>query len=174
MIRRALTLALAAALVAGPASAQTIVIVRHGEKVSSDKDAQLSPTGLARAEALAQVFAGSKVDRVISSSLDRTRQTAQPTATLAGVRINAIDFTEGETAHIRRVAGTARQTGFGATVLVVGHSNTIGEIARALGDPSPQAITDCDYDKMTIITIRDEKTPPTVLHTRYGAPTQSC
>lgn len=172
MIHRLLAAALAAALIALPAQAQTVVLVRHGEKAGPTGDVDLSAAGQARAQALAQALAGAKVSLVIATTLKRTAQTAQPTAQAAGVPIVALGFEGGDAAHAQRVADRARQAPPGATVLIVAHSNTLTQIARALGDPAPPVLTDCDYDTMTVLELGG--TPPRALHTRYGAPTQGC
>ncbi|AAK22463.1 SixA phosphatase family protein [Caulobacter vibrioides] len=172
MIRRLTALTLSLMLAGGPALAQTVVIVRHGEKVSPNGDPDLSDAGKARAQALAAALAGARVSTVLATPLKRTQQTAQPTADAAGLVIRTIALDGGVPAHAQRVAEVARQAPKDATVLIVGHSNTVGEIARALGDAAPSPVTDCDYDQMTIISL-DAPTART-LHARYGAPTLPC
>jgi len=173
MLRRLAILTLAATLVAAPALAQTVVIVRHGEKAAPTGDVDLSAAGQARAQALAQALAGARVTVVLATPLKRTQQTAQPAAQAAGVAVTPVAFDGGDAAHIQRVAAQVRQAPDSATVLIVGHSNTVADIARALGDASPQPITDCDYDRMTVLQLNGAAAPK-ALHTRYGAPTQSC
>ena len=172
MIQRLLSAALAAALVALPVQAQTVVIVRHGEKVAPTGDVDLSPAGQARAMALAEALAGAKVTMVLATPLRRTGQTATPTAKAAGVAVAAVGFEGGDAAHAQRVAEAARKAGPGDTVLIVGHSNTLAGIARALGDPAPVAPTDCEYDKMTVLELGGPATR--AIHVRYGAPTEAC
>lgn len=173
MIRRIVALALVPLLAASPGLAQTVVIVRHAEKAAPSGDPDLSPTGQVRAKALAQALSGGQVVRVLVTPLKRTGQTGQPTALAAGVEPVAVPFDGGDQAHAQRLADLARAVPVEATVLIVGHSNTVGNIARALGDPAPEAITDCDYDKMTVIQLNGTA-PPTVVHARYGAPTTAC
>ena len=83
MIRSLTAVALSFSLAATPALAQTVVIVRHGEKVSPNGDPDLSPTGQARAQALAASLAGAKVSMVLATPLKRTQQTGQPAADMA-------------------------------------------------------------------------------------------
>ena len=173
MIRRLIAMAIAPVLIAAPALAQTVVIVRHGEKAAQKGDPDLSPAGQARAQALAQSLAGARLALVLVTPLKRTQQTGLPAAQAAGVPVLPVVFDGGDTAHAQRVAAQARKAPVDATVLIVGHSNTFADIARALGDPAPETLTDCDYDKMTIIQF-DGPAAPKVIHTRYGAPTQSC
>ena len=164
--------ALIAAIAGAAAQAQTVVIVRHGEKADQSADPVLSQAGVDRAAALASSLAGARVSAVLTSSLQRTRLTGQPAAAAAGVLVNPIGMEGGGPAHVARVAAAVRRAAPGATVLVVGHSNTVPEIARALGDADPQVLTDCDYDRMTVIQLG--KGRPKVMHGRYGAPSTSC
>ena len=172
MIRRLSALAVVLLFAASPALAQTVVIVRHGEKVSPNGDPDLSETGLARANALATALSGARVSLVLATPLKRTQQTGRPTAEAQGATVQTITLDGGVLAHAERVANAARKADKDTTVLVVGHSNTVGEIARALGDAAPTVLTDCDYDQMTVITLGGSK--PRTLHARYGAPTQAC
>ncbi len=171
MTPRLILLAMTACL-ALPAQAQTVVLVRHAEKADQSADPDLSTAGQARAEALAEALSGAKVTRVLVTSLKRTHQTASPIVEAAGVSVFPVSLEGGTAAHVARVAAEARQAGPNATVLIVGHSNTVPEIARALGDPAPRALSDCDYDKMTILDLSGDA--PRVFHTRYGQPTTSC
>lgn len=172
MIRRLSAFVAALLLAASPTLAQTVVIVRHGEKVSPDGDPDLSEAGLARANALAAALSGARVSLVLATPLKRTQQTGRPTAEAQGVAVQTIALDGGVPAHVQRVAEAARKADKNATVLIVGHSNTVGEIARALGDAAPTVVTDCDYDQMTVISLDGSK--PRTVHARYGAPTQAC
>jgi broad specificity phosphatase PhoE len=173
MFRRLIAAVIAPAFIAAPSFAQTVVIVRHGEKSAPSGDVDLSAAGQARAQALAQSLSGARVALVLATPLKRTQQTGLPAAQGAGVTVVPVVFDGGDAAHAQRVAAQARKAPADATVLIVGHSNTVADIARALGDPAPEKLTDCDYDKMTIIQF-DGPAAPKVIHTRYGAPTQSC
>ena len=155
-----------------PVSAQTIVLVRHAEKADTSADPALSDAGQARAALLASALQGARVSAVITSPLNRTRSTGEPTAKAAGVTALSISMDGGQAAHVARVAAQARAAGPRDTVLIVGHSNTMPEIARALGDPNPQALTECDFDRMTVIQLGPDA--PRAVHARYGAPSTSC
>ena len=108
MIRSLTVAILSLLLAASPALAQTVVIVRHGEKVSPNGDPDLSPAGQARARALAASLAGAKVALVLATPLKRTQQTGQPTAEAAGLTIVPITLDGGVPAHAQRVAEAAR------------------------------------------------------------------
>ncbi|WP_419318059.1 histidine phosphatase family protein [Caulobacter sp. ErkDOM-E] len=173
MIRRLIAIALAPVLFASSALAQTVVIVRHGEKVAPNGDPDLSAAGQARAQALAQALSGARVAMVLATPLKRTQQTAEPAAQAAGVAVVPVPFAGGDAAHAQRLADQARTAPADATVLIVGHSNTVANIARALGDTAAQAPSDCEYDQMTVIQLAGAAAPK-VVHARYGAPTAAC
>ncbi len=172
MIHRLIPLALAAALIALPTQAQTVVIVRHGEKAGPSGDVDLSAAGQARGEALAQALGGAKVSLVLATPLKRTQQTAGATARDAGIAVVAVGFDGGDAAHAQRVAQAARKAGRAETVLIVGHSNTVADIARTLGDTRAVAPRDCEYDRMTVLVLDGAATR--VIHTRYGAQSEGC
>jgi len=172
MIRSLTAAALSLLLAASPALAQTVVIVRHGEKVSPNGDPDLSPAGQARAQALAASLAGAKVGLVLATPLKRTQQTGQPTAEAARLKVVPIALDGGVAAHAQRVAEAARKAPADATVLIIGHSNTYTDIARALGDAAPETLTDCEYDHMTVVQLGGVS--PKAIHARYGLPTQAC
>ncbi|WP_425995566.1 histidine phosphatase family protein [Caulobacter sp. DWR1-3-2b1] len=173
MIRHIVAIALAPALFASSAMAQTVVIVRHGEKVAPKGDPDLSAAGRARAQALAQALSGARIAMVLATPLKRTQQTAQPAAQAAGVTVVPAPFDGGDAAHAQRLAGQARTAPTDATVLIVGHSNTVADIAKALGDTAAQAPTDCEYDQITVIQLAGSAAPK-VVHARYGVPTPAC
>jgi hypothetical protein len=52
---------------------------------------------------------------------------------------------------------------------VVGHSNTVPLIAGALGETGPSEMADCEYDRLTVISVEDDGDSPAVI-TRYGEP----
>lgn len=168
---RRLLVCLLALSIAGSVQAQTIVLVRHGEKAEGS-DPELSAAGQARAQVLAKTVKGARLTRVLATPPKRTQQTAGPAAAGAGVKVEPVSLEGGGAIHIARVANEARKAKPGETVLIVGHSNTVPEIARALGDSAPVALTDCDYDSLTIIDLGHS--PPAVIHARYGAPTKAC
>jgi hypothetical protein len=74
------------AQVAAPkAPATTIIFVRHAEAAGGDpRDPPLTPTGVARADALAKALSGAGVSAVYSSQFNRTRSTGEAVAKAEG------------------------------------------------------------------------------------------
>ena len=159
-------------LAAAPVAAQTVILVRHGEKADEGRDPDLSQAGQARAEALAQGLGGAGLTHVLVTPLRRTYQTAGPSAAGAGLAPLAVGFDGGIEAHVARVAETARGFGPDAVVLVAGHSNTIPLIARALGAVDEAEMSDCEYDRLIVLDLGGETVR--AVRARYGAPTEAC
>lgn len=106
----------------------TYLIVRHAEKdVRVADDPPLTADGQARAERLAALLAGTPLDAIYSSPTRRTRQTAAPVARAKGLDI--VDYDPADAAAFARRLRGEHPAG---TVLVVGHSNTVPQLARAL------------------------------------------
>lgn len=156
-------------LTAGSAMAQTVILVRHAEKVDASADPVLSEAGQARAAALAAVLADAHPGFIFTSPLQRTRLTAGPTAEFHSVTIDAVGFEGGTPAHVAAVAARVRALPDDAVVLVVGHSNTIPLIARALGYTAAADMADCEYDRLTVLDLSEEHAAAVV--GRYGTPT---
>lgn len=159
-------------LAAQPVLAQTVILVRHAEKVDASADPLLSEAGQARAQALAAVSAEAGLTHVFSTPLQRTRLTATPAAEAAGLTVGTLDLTGGGAAHIARTVETLRGLDAGDVALVVGHSNTVPAIARALGVRNAADMSDCEYDRLYVIEL--EEGAARAVTGRYGAPSGTC
>lgn len=168
-MKRLLLVAALSLLTAGSSMAQTVVLVRHAEKVDDSADPVLSEAGQARAQALAMVLADAHPGHVFTSPLQRTRLTAAPTAGFHSVTVEPISLEGGGAAHVAAVAARVRALPDDAVVLVVGHSNTIPQIARALGYTAAPDMPECEYDRLTVLDLNGDSTRAVV--GRYGAPT---
>ena len=167
-VKRLLLAAVLSALAAAPAVAQTVVLVRHAEKVDGGDDPALSEAGQARAEALAVVMADAHPAYVFTSPLQRTRLTAAPTAEFHSAWTEPVGLEGGGAAHVAAVAERVRALPEDAVVLVVGHSNTVPQIARALGYGAAADMPECEYDRLTVLELEGDRT--TAIVGRYGAP----
>ena len=130
-------------------STTTVYIVRHAEKVNESDTTNLTPAGYARAAALADTLANKGIDSIFTTPYRRTRQTAQPLATRLNLPL--VDYPAKPTeAIVKRVSQIRNKT-----VLVVGHSNTILEIARGLGaTPTMTKIESGDFDNLLRVDMR--------------------
>lgn len=167
-MKRIVLAALAAALLtAGSAAAQTVIIVRHGEKADQSANPPLAEAGQARALALSQVLADAGVTHVLSTPYIRTSETGRPTAEAAGLTVTQLSG-----GPVAPFVEAVRAGSPDDVFLVVGHSNTVDKIAQALGDAHPETLTDCDYDRLTVLTLDSGRTR--VVRGRYGVATTAC
>lgn len=168
-MKRLLLATVLSLLTAGSAMAQTVYLVRHGEKADASSDPVLSEAGQVRAAALAAALAEVHPGHIFTSPLQRTRLTAGPTAEFHSATIEPVGFDGGASAHVAAIAERVRALPDDAVVLVVGHSNTVPLIARALGYEEASDMPECEYDRMTVLHLMGETTHGEV--SRYGAST---
>lgn len=147
-----------------------VVLVRHAEKASiPGPDPELSEAGLARAAALASALSDASVSSIITTQFRRTRSTAAPLAKKLGLTPITVAAGAELAAHAQATARAVRARPSGEVILVVGHSNTIPAIIRALGGPEFSDLCEGEYDNLFILQI-DSARAVRLLRTRYGAP----
>ena len=146
------------------AAQSNIFLVRHAEKASGEnvdaKDPGLSAAGQARAGALSSILKDVHLAAVYATEFKRTQQTAAPAA-----RAAAIDVTTVASNDIESLVAKLKETD--GEVLVVGHSNTLPEIMKALGYREPVTVNDADYDNLFVLV---PASPPQLIRLHY----QSC
>lgn len=145
----------------------TVYLVRHAEKaLENPADPELSEIGYARADSLASQLREAGVNVVITTHLKRTILTARPLARLRGIAPVVVPASSPTSAHIDSVVAAVRRHE-GGTILVVGHSNTIGHIARKLGGDRLGDLCDHEYSNLIILSMPRSK-PTKMLVERYG------
>jgi len=144
----------------------TIWLVRHAEKLTTDptdKNPELSAVGLERAADLAKTLQKEKITTIYTTHYRRTIATALPLATalqLTPVIYNAKD--------LNVIAIKALQENKGKTALIVGHSNTLIPIIKALNCEVPfEELSDEDYDMLFKVVI-DEHGNRKLTISKYG------
>jgi broad specificity phosphatase PhoE len=111
------------------AETTTFYVVRHAEKPEDGRSDRLTAVGMQRAQELASVLSIDPPSAVYSTETLRTWQTATPSAIASGVEI----IPYGHESSLIEWATDLRNKHAGQSVLIVGHSNTIREIVKALG-----------------------------------------
>jgi len=167
-MKRALILSAAAILaVTATASAQTVVfVVRHAERADAGagtspmmaQDPDLSEAGKARAQSLAAALKDAGITAIYSTEYKRTQQTAGPLAKALRIQVTTVAARE-MPALLQKLKAAAGNS------LVVGHSNTVGEVIAGLGVAEPVKLTDTDYDNLFVV-VRGEKPTLVRLHFR--------
>lgn len=137
-------------LIPALASAQKMVILtRHAERadgaatMGATTDPELSAAGRERAERLAAMLGEAGVGAIYTTEYRRTKATAASLAARANVSPEVVPAVQ-LAALIEKIKGHANDT-----VFVVGHSNTVPQIIKALGGPEV-AIGDAEYSNLFI------------------------
>ncbi|NJC41891.1 broad specificity phosphatase PhoE [Brevundimonas alba] len=169
-MKRLLLAAAITLLSATSALAQTVIIVRHAEKADASADPVLSEAGQARARALSAELADDHPSIILTSPLQRTRLTAAPTAEANSVISEAIALDGGVQAHLAAILARVEAAPDDAVILIVGHSNTVPLIARALGYTDAPDMPDCEYDRLITLHLLGEGRAHAIPG-RYGAST---
>ena len=144
-------------LVSTAAAQSTIFLVRHAEKKTGGDDPDLTKAGRARAESLATMLKDADITAIYTSEVKRTQQTAAPLAKALHVKPEVIPAND-------RDGLVTKLRGSSGNVLVVGHSNTIPEIIKALGISTPVTIGDKDFDNLFIVVLEQK---PRMMRLRY-------
>lgn len=159
MKRILLSLSLLALFVSAAGAQSIVFIVRHAEKAKSGgNDPDLSEAGRAHSEVLAKILQDAGIAAIYATEFKRTQQTAAPLA-----RALAIEPTTVPANDIATLTSKLRNAKENA--LVVGHTNTIPDLIKALGITTPISIPETDYDNLFILVL-DEKSRLTRLHYR--------
>ena len=129
-----------------------LYLVRHAEKVpDGSRDPVLTAVGLRRSEQLAIWFKDKDLIDIWSSDYHRTRDTAAPVLAQTGLELRLYD--PGDQAALVKQLFDRQQN-----ALVVGHSNTIPDLARLLCGCT---ISDMDYtehDRLIVVMVVDGAT----------------
>ncbi len=156
----------------------TVYLVRHAEKstmVPTDPDPDITSMGQRRAEALASRLGTAGVTAIITSQFKRTQETAQPLA--AALRIEPEMIPAGSKSSSDSVAAAVLRHR-GGKVLIVGHSNTIAGIIKALGGPLLPNLCDSEYSNLFVMYIPASGHQVELTRQHYGArdpaPDEAC
>lgn len=146
MKRLFILLSLAVALAPFAAAQAPIFVVRHAEKAEGGdaKNPELSTAGQERAGRLGQMLRDAGIAAVYATEFKRTQQTAEPVARTLRLEVEVIAANDD-------AALVARLRAVRESALVVGHSNTLPEIIKALGIQAPVELTESDYDNLFVV-----------------------
>jgi broad specificity phosphatase PhoE len=141
----------------------SIYLVRHAEKDSEAKDPgdpPLSACGELRAESLVKVMRDIKLKKIYSTSYQRTLGTARPSAEFRRLEIEVYDPHKLE--EFSRELLNAKQD-----ALVVGHSNTTGELAGLLAGERGEAFDEEIYDRLYQVIVSGDQGQANLLHQTF-------
>ena len=131
-------------------------LVRHAEKdTSGGTNADLNPIGRGRAAILPKILKKIKISGVYSTDKPRTRNTAAPVAKAKGQTVVIYDAKK-QAEFIKNLLNQ----GTGKRYFIVGHSNTIPQMAYQIlrGDEKPTAdLADDEYSRLFIVSVKKGK-----------------
>lgn len=131
----------------------TYYFIRHAEKDRTDpadKNPHLTEIGQERANHWSNILGHIKFDAVYSTDYNRTKETAQPTASK-----NNLDITLYDPKNID--AQSFMKDNKGKMVLIVGHSNTTPTfVNKILGHNKYEDIDDSNNGNLYIVTINGD------------------
>jgi broad specificity phosphatase PhoE len=138
----------------------TVYLVRHAEKEATPPaDPPLSEAGQARAKSLVRILGKAGIKTIYTSQFARTKQTAEPLAQALGLTNTVVPVSMDTTMKnelapqylkdmVERIQANA-----GESALIVGHSNTLPALIKALGGDVVPTIPEADYDNLFIVTV---------------------
>jgi phosphohistidine phosphatase SixA len=143
-----------------------VFLVRHAERahdggMAPEEDPHLSPAGEERAIALARMLEDAGITHIHSTDYFRTRETAAPLATAAGLSVSLYDAGDPGAIAADLLATPGRH-------LVVGHSNSLPDLVTALGGDPHGAIDTMEYDRLYLLSIGPGGVETVLL--RFGEP----
>lgn len=138
-----------------PAAAQQLVyLVRHAERadggaatgsMTSETDPPLSKAGEERAARLAAMLVDARVTAIYATEYRRTQDTAKPLAARLGLKVLSNPARDGDALIAKLKKDHAADV-----VLLVGHSNSIPALIKALGGQEI-TIRDDEYDNLFVV-----------------------
>lgn len=157
--------------VASGSAATTVVVVRHAEKSTDDpRNPSLSPEGRSRAIALSTLLRNAGVTDIYTTQYKRTRQTAEPLAQQFGIAIVERPINSANSAtYAGDLTREILTRSAGKGVLVVGHSNTVPDIVKALSGSAVPEIADPEYDHIFVVVIPPSGSPR-LMQLGFGCP----
>ena len=144
----------------------TVIFVRHAEKKiePENKDPDLSPAGLARAQELVRIFSNTGITAIYATQFKRTQQTVKPLADKLGLTVTQVEAKK-TTELVKQI----RARNAGQVIFIAGHNNSVPEIIAALGGPQLPIIPETEYDNLYILTVQGDGSAK-LLKLRYGSP----
>jgi len=150
----------------GLAQAQkAVILVRHAElqgpAMAEPKHLALSEAGEARAQRLAAMMKDAGINAVYVTDFVRTNKTAEPL--YHALKLEPIVLPKGDAGELNE---RLRKNHAGETVLMVGHTDTIPGLLKALGHPAEIKIDAQDYGNVFVVMPKGDGAP-TFLRLRY-------
>jgi len=129
-----------------------LYLIRHAEKQpDGSRDPVLTEAGKHRSEQLAKWFQDKDIKDIWSSDYHRTRDTVKPLLKKLGLALNNYD-PGNQSVLVKQLLERQHNA------LIVGHSNTIPELARLLCKCKIADMDDSEHDRLIVVAIFDGAT----------------
>ncbi len=137
----------------------TVYLVRHAEKAAAPAaDPPLTEAGTKRAEELARTLGKAGIKTISTSQFLRTQATAEPLTkqlgipnTMIPVKMDSKNPRQLSPDYLKQISDLIATSD--GNVLIVGHSNTVPELIKALGGDIVPTIDDATYDDLFVVTV---------------------
>ena len=157
--------AILATLSAAAYAQQAVILVRHAElegaAMAEPKYLPLSEAGEARARRLAAMLKDADVGAIYVTDFVRTSKTGEPLARELNKELTVLP--KGDP---RELVERLRKNHANQTVLLIGHTDTLPGLVKALGVPGDIKIESQDYGNVFVV-IPAREGAPTLLRLRY-------
>jgi phosphohistidine phosphatase SixA len=144
---------------------QAVILVRHAElqgaAMAPAKELQLSEAGEARANQLSSILKDASIGAIYVTDFVRTSKTAEALSRELNRELTVVPKGDAKEL-VERLHKNHR----GQTVLIVGHTDTLPGLLKALGHPADIKIEPQDYSNMFVV-IPNTGAAPTFLRLRY-------
>lgn len=125
----------------------TLYLIRHAEKQQDgSRDPVLTEAGKNRSKQLASWFLDKDIKNIWSSDYKRTRDTAKPLLAELGLELSIYD-PGNQAALVEQLLRRLHNS------LVVGHSNTIPELARLLCGCFIEEMQETEHDRLIVVSV---------------------
>lgn len=126
-------------------------LVRHAEKdTAGGSNADLNPIGRGRANALVDMFKRTRIQKVYSTDVPRTKSTAKP---LAKFKRRPVELYNAK--KQKEFLESVLAEGMGKKIFIVGHSNTVPQLVNILrGGTEEKDLPDSEYSRMYIVSVK--------------------
>jgi phosphohistidine phosphatase SixA len=129
-----------------------VILLRHAEKASAEKDTPLSERGRARAQTLASMLASAGVTRLVATQYRRTQETLAPLAESLSLPIDVRPSDKPA-----ELATELRAAPDGSLTVVASHSDVVPGLVRSLAGAKLHGVegdmlADNDFSRVIVVT----------------------
>ncbi|GAA6204595.1 MULTISPECIES: phosphoglycerate mutase family protein [Thalassotalea] len=134
----------------------TVYLVRHAEKVLTQKNPPLTPCGVKRAEQLSVMLEQAKIKTIYSTKFVRTEQTAAPLAKKLNIQVQSYSPRD-----LKAFASKIKQAK--NNTVIVGHSNTTPQLTALIANTLVKEITEQEYQMLYQVQFTGDNAQLTLL-----------